>query len=299
MKKIVIGLIIFCSTFVITKSQEIEANVTVNMEQLTQENRINVSSMESDLERYINNQRFTEIDWEGPKIPVEINIVLSGGNQNVYSARMFIASKRYIYGQEGGTSVVLKMVENKWAFEYQRGAMFSFNINRWDNFSSMIDLYMLLVIGYDMDTYEEAGGTRAFEIAKTIAQLAANQNISGFETFANPGEFTKISLLNELTDPRYVPFRKLVFEYYYDGLDMMAEDRELALKTADYLVQEMAIFKEEKLIGPSLMLQVFFDSKHLELATLFKDYEEKERVRNNLMYLDPTHTQIYNENLED
>ncbi len=275
-------------------SQEIEAQVSVNMEQLSQEARIDVSSMENDLERYINNQRFTDMDWDGPQIPVDITIVLAGGNGS-YSARMFIASKRYIYGQEGGTSVALKMVENNWSFRYQRGAMFSFNLNRFDELSSIIDFYMLLIIGFDLDSYNELGGTRVFERAKRITNIAANQNEQGFERFTNPGQFSKVALLTELTDPRMEPFRKLIFEYYYDGLDMMVEDRELAMQTAAYIIYEMAEFKENKLMTPSLLLQVFFDSKYLELADLFKNYEDKETVKKDLMYLDPTHTEKYKE----
>jgi hypothetical protein len=289
--------VIVLMIFILSKisfSQEIDANVSVNMEQLTQEARIDVSTMESDLKRYINNQSFTDLDWEGPKIPVDLTIVLTGGNGS-YAARMFIASKRYIYGQEGGTSVALKMVENNWAFQYQRGAMFSFNINRFDELSSIIDFYMLLVIGFDLDSYEELGGTRVFEIAKRISNLAANQNVPGFDRFTNPGQFSKVALLNELTDPRMEAFRKLIFEYYYDGLDMMTGDRDLAMETAAYIVYEMAEFKENKLMTPSLLLQVFFDSKYMELADLFKNYKDKESVKKDLMYLDPTHTEKYKE----
>lgn len=293
---ILTGLLLFAFNL---KAQEIEANVTVNIDQLTQENRINVSSMESDVERYINSQEFTEMDWEGEKIPVDITIVLTGGTNNVYSARMFIASNRYIYGQDGGTSVALKMVENNWGFEYQRGAMFSFNLYRYDHFSSMIDFYMLLVIGFDLDSYTPLDGTDVFERAKKIAQVAANKNIAGYEKFANPGEFTKIGLLNELTDPRYEPFRKLISDYYYDGLDMMAEDRELAINTLAYLIQEMADFKKNKLMGPSLLLQVFFDTKYNELGQLFKEYKDKDFILSQLTYLDPTHTQKYQEALEE
>ena len=298
MFKAFLVLIAFLLTVETNFAQEIEANVNVNTEQLSPENRVNVTSMASDVERYINSQNFSGTEWEGPKIPVEINIVLSGGGSNVYGARMFVASKRYIYGQEGGTSVALKMVENKWSFEYQRGAMFTFNLNRYDKFSSMIDFYMLMVLGYDLDSFEPLGGTDMFERAQKIARLGSGQNIPGFETFSNPGEFTKYALVRELTDPRYEPFRKLIYEYYYDGLDMMAEDKKLAMETLDFIIQEMATFKEEKLTGPSLMLQVFFESKYDELASLFVDYENKSRVYNNLIYMDPTPTKYYNEAME-
>ena len=42
-------------------SQEIVANVSVVLDQLTFENRTSVAQMESDVKRYIDNQKFTPI----------------------------------------------------------------------------------------------------------------------------------------------------------------------------------------------------------------------------------------------
>ncbi|MFW5662348.1 MAG: DUF4835 family protein, partial [Bacteroidota bacterium] len=81
-KNITILLAVFLTSFLIAEANEVEANVTVNMEQISQENRTNVMSLESDLEKYINSQTFTDLEWEGPPIPVEISIYLSGGFNN-------------------------------------------------------------------------------------------------------------------------------------------------------------------------------------------------------------------------
>ena len=198
-------------------AQEIEADVTVNVEMLDQDKRISVSTMENDLERYINSTRFTDIEWEGKKIPVDISIALTGGYNNRYNAKLFIASKRYLYGQEEGTSVVLKIADNEWSFEYAQGAYFDYNTTRYNEFSSLIDFYMLTVIGFDMDTYETLGGNSAFNIARRIAGIASTEDIPGFKTFIQPGEFTKYALISELTDLRYEDLRILFFEYYVDG----------------------------------------------------------------------------------
>lgn len=297
MKKSLIHLfiIIFLITAQSAFSQELEANVTVNMEQLAPENRVDAMTLESDLKSYINNQRFTDYEWDGPPIPVDISIVLSGGYQNQYSARLFIASKRYIYGQEGGTSVTMRLIDNQWSFEYSRGAIPSYNPTRFNEFSSLIDFYMLLVIGYDMDTYGQLDGTPVYEIAKNICQIGATRQAPGYSTFSNPGEFTRYALVSELTDLRFQPLRKLIFEYYVDGLDLMIEDEELAFENLRYIIADMADFKKNTLVGPSVMLQAFFDAKAEELANLFKDRPDNASVYNNLIYLNPTNTQLYEE----
>ena len=256
-------------------AQEIEADVTVNVEMLDQDKRISVSTMENDLERYINSTRFTDIEWEGKKIPVDISIALTGGYNNRYNAKLFIASKRYLYGQEEGTSVVLKIADNEWSFEYAQGAYFDYNTTRYNEFSSLIDFYMLTVIGFDMDTYETLGGNSAFNIARRIAGIASTEDIPGFKTFIQPGEFTKYALISELTDLRYEDLRILFFEYYVDGLDMMAEDKDKGLENLRKIIGDIVDYKQNKMTGPSVLLQVFTDSKAFELGATFEGYKDQ------------------------
>jgi len=292
MRIILILLAILLISSSITLSQEIEAEVTLNVEMLDSDRRINVSTMENDLERYINSTRFTDIEWEGTRIPVDITIAVSGGYNNRYNARLFIASKRYIYGQEDGTSIVLKLADDQWSFEYAQGAYFDYNTNRYNEVSSLIDFYMLLIIGSDMDTYETLGGNPAYSIARRIAGVAATNDIPGFNQYLKPGEFTKYALISEMTDLRYEALRVLFFEYYVDGLDMMAEDREKALANLRKVISDIVYFKKEKMVGPSVLLQAFVDTKALELGATFEGYKDQ-TVFKDLKFIDPSNTTIY------
>ncbi len=288
-------LVVFVFATLAIKAQEIEATVSVNMEPIPEEYRTNIMSLQGDVETYLNNQRFTSIEWEGPRIPIEVNIAITGGMQNNYSAQLFIASKRYIYGQEGGMSVALKLIDRTWVFEYNRGAMLSYNPSLYNEFTSLLDFYMLLIIGFDLDTYESLSGSRVYDLARTIVTMGAAFGADGWQTTATPGEFTRYTLISELTDLKFEPLRKLVFSYYYDGLDVMAEDREQGLSNLAFVIQEMADFKDKKLSSPSVLIQAFFDAKAPELADMFKGYKKHPGVFRDLMYLDPSNSQIYDE----
>ncbi len=276
-------------------SQEIKAEVNVNMEQISEDKRVNVSAMQNDVERYLNNQKFTDIKWEGDPIPIDVTIVLSGGYNNKYAAQLFIASKRAVYGTQGGTSVTLKLIDKEWEFEYGMGANLSYNPMRFNEFSSLLDYYMLLIIGFELDTYKELDGTRVYDAAKQIVQMGASAGATGFKTITKVGDYTKYNLVSELTDPRFEEFRKLIYGYYMDGLDLISEDRELALETIAYLIQEMANFKDKKLTNHSVLLQAFFEAKYVELAELFKGYKKFPSVFRNLKYLDPMNSTVYEE----
>lgn len=279
-------------------SQELSVKVSVNVEQIPEEYRYLVSSIENDISNYLNNQKFTNINWEGDKIPVDINIALTGGAKNRFAAQIFIAAKRYIYGQKGGQSITLRLIDKLWTFEYNQGAMLSFNPTRYNEFTSLLDYYMLLIIGFDADTYEELSGNKIYNDAKQIVSMASTYGVDGWETTLIPGKFTRYALISELTDLRYEPLRKLIFSYYVDGLDMMAENKDKGKENLAYVIQEMAEFKKNKLSGPSVLFTAFFDAKALELAEIFKGYKKYKNVFSDLIYLDPTNTMVYQEAAE-
>ncbi len=290
----IIYVIVFALVGMIAKSQEIEADVVVNVEQLQFEARTNVSTMERDIERYINNQEFTDLDWEGPKIPVNITIYLSGGSNNEYSAKMYLQSMRYLDGPEPVKTVNVKFFDDKWSFEYARGANLTYNQLRFDPFTSVIDYYMLLVIGFDLDTYGELDGSPFFSAARRIVELGASRNAQGFSRHSAPGEFTRFNLTSELTDARFNEFRKLVFAFFVDGLDMLAFDSEKALTNLKDIFYYMAQFKKNKLVESSVLMQLFFDSQAQKIATIFNGHEDEE-VFQTLKYMDPSNSTLYDQ----
>lgn len=276
-------------------AQEIRANVTVNMDMIQFDSRQYVSSLKYDLENYINNQKFTDIEWDGSRIPVEISIYLTGSNKTFFSAQLIVVSKRTIRGtNDEGQSVALKFLDKNWSFEYQSGAMLSYNPMRFNEFTSLIDFYMLMVIAHDLDTYGELDGTPYYDKAKQIIQMAATQNKAGYSMNYQPGEITRYSIISEFSDPRYEPFRRAIFSYYVDGLDLMTENPTKAKENILKTLEEMADFKKNKLTGPSNFIMMFFDAKAYELAQIFKGYPNS-KVWDLLIYLDPTNTMLYQE----
>src|SRR5688500_9416150 len=94
------------------KAQELQATVTVNMEALPIDQSDDITTIKQDLENYLNNQRYTDADWEGARIPVDITVYISGRSGNNYTARLFAVSKRTLEG--GGSSGLLKVFDDKW-----------------------------------------------------------------------------------------------------------------------------------------------------------------------------------------
>jgi hypothetical protein len=272
-------------------SQEVEPEVSINMEGLSQEAQQFASTMQRDLTNYLRQQKYSGKDWEGSKVPINITVYLSGGNNGRFSAKLLFSSSRIINDGTGGRSTMTRFFDEKWSFEFMQGANFTFNPLRCDRFLSLIDFYTLIAIGLDVDTYEELGGNPYYRLARDIANTC-REGGDAWKTFAQPGEFTRFNLITEILDPRYEEMRRLIFTYQVDGLDLMSSNKDQALINAEKFTNDLADFKQNKLSGPSTFLQALFDAKAQELANLFLKVNNKKAIKN-LKYLDPANSMLY------
>jgi len=272
-------------------SQEIEATVRLNTEGMPTEQLQSIEFFKSTLERYLNSQRFTNIDWEGPRIPVDIMIQLTSIGRNNYAGNLFIVAKRTINEQENTSSTAI-MFEDRgtWAFEYTDGLSLSYDFNRYDNIASILDFYMLVIIGLDLDSYGELDGDQVFQRARHIFDVAVSRRANGWQSFGT--DFGKHTLIQDLTNARLDPFRKLIFEYYVDGLDLLDEDRPQALANIAGTIGRMADFKE-RYLNLSHLMDLFFFAKCNELCELFRGNKDHSKIFRDLMFLDPTNTVRY------
>ena len=279
-----------------TSAQEISCEVTLNLDALTTaEARENLSDFKQQISTYINNHRWTREDFGDEKILCSMDILIQGATgSNQYMAKVFIGSKRPIYKSDKSTAV-LRLVDDKWEFEYIRNQSLMHIDNRFDPLLSFIDFYIYLILGYDADTYARNGGTKYFEKANDIINLsrsAANAG-KGWES-TTQGIYSRVMLLDELLSPKFDPFRRAVYTYYYRGLDsLFSKKKERALKRMLSALENIQNL-QEKYNQPSLAIRTFFDTKYLEIAEAFLDYSDRD-VYNKLIEIDPAHQSTYEE----
>ncbi|HRE58188.1 MAG TPA: DUF4835 family protein, partial [Candidatus Kapabacteria bacterium] len=155
MKVLFSVIAILCSASLFVHAQEFQASVSVNTDLIPVEQRIDLGTMRQDVETYVNNQRYTNMDWEGPKIPVDIGITITGKSGNRFSAFLTISSYRIVDKKTNTRSVVYRTLDKEWSFEYQLNANLTFQNLRFDPFSSLLDFHLLMALGMDMDSYGE------------------------------------------------------------------------------------------------------------------------------------------------
>lgn len=288
-------LLIFFLLFHQTFAQEIECKVSVNFEQLPPQNKSDLTDFAEKIQRYINTYKWTNVDLGDEKIQCTLNIFFTSASGNNYQAQIFVGSQRKIYDSDKSTAV-LRIFDDKIEFFYDKNAPLYHDEFRFDPLLSLIDFYMYIVIGYDFDTYEPLSGTTFFEKAFRICTNAQSSRYTKGWQKVNSG-YSRFNLINELLDPRYVNFRKAMYEYHFNGLDLLQKHPENAITTIDSVLDVLIKIKNEN--PTSTLVKLFFDAKYMELAEILKNAKNKETIFKKLIFADPSHQSTYLEYMKD
>ena len=276
-------------------TQEIECEITfTNDKQLPAEARENLTDLISQLKRYIDTYRWTKVDLDTQKIRCSIDISpLGSPRDNHYTAQAFIGSKRPIY-KWGRNTAIVRLLDDKWEFDYTRGQSLSHNEYGFDPLLSFIDFYMYVILGYDFDSYKAGDGTPYFQKASDVLNRARGSAGAGkgWEPSAQ-ANYSRAKLIDELVNPKYQDLREAVYRYHYKGLDLLHKDEVKARKNIFAALEKVAKLRD-KINQPSQCIRLFFDTKYLEIANTFlKDPDLT--VFSRLSKIDPAHQKTYDE----
>lgn len=275
----------------VTLAQELNCKVTVNYESIPVVNRELLADFAQTIEDYLNKTRFSE-KWEGDKIECAFNIFFIGASSDVnYSAQAVITSQRPVYNSEKN-SLMLSINDGQWSFIYEKNQTLYATQSVFDPLTSFLDYYAYIIIGSDMDSYDELAGNPFFTKAFDIVNLGAN---SGFRTGweKSSSSYSRRGLVEDLLNEKYRPFREAYFHYHYNGLDIMADKRSHAIKNIIKLVDILEVLRSKVDIN-SVLLKTFFDSKSGEIIENLKTYPDKS-IFKKLRKIDPSHALKYDD----
>ena len=275
-------------------SQELDATVVINFEQLENAAKERLVSFQRDVENYLNSVRYTDGAWEGDKIPCQFNIFFTSSSEDVsFSAQVVISSQRPIY-KSPTSSLMMRVQDKNWQFVYERNQAFYFNQSAFDPLTSFLDFYAYLILGFDADSFEEFGGSEYFAKAYDIAVLGASSGFSvGWQSTSS--SYNKRGLVEDLANAKYEEFRKNYYHYHYNGLDIINQNKKVAFNNLEVLVNNL--YGNIEKMTRSVLLRVFFEAKAGEIVDHF-GYSSDKSIFEKLKKVDPQHITKYNEILD-
>ncbi len=283
---------IFTSIVDISNAQEIQLTVNMNVEPIAVQYKENLASFKNLIEDYVNKNRWTDVNWTSPKIPLNMSILVrSASSSNRYNAQVVITSQRPIFNSPK-VSLMLKHMDTNWDFIYDKNQTLYFNPNMFDPLTSFLDYYVHIALGFDFDSYEPAGGTAYFTKALSIANQGAS---SSFSAGWQKGEttFSRSDFVSEILNEKFQDFRKSYFEYHYNGLDMQSEEPKAPAAQLVNFIKTIEDLRA-KVFSRSTLLRVFFDTKYLEFCEVLTNHRDK-NIFESLKKIDPAHISAYDE----
>lgn len=254
-------------------AQPVRINLTVNSDLVDQTNLTSIQTLEKSLVDFLNNTSWTsERGVSKSEIDIDFLLTLSSVNDNSYSGTLQVQSGRLTYNSTY-ISPLTNFLDTNFNFTYQEFQPFYFDMNRYNNnLVSVFSYYIYLVIGIELDSFSELGGTSYLEQARTIANAAQASKASGWE--ANQSRKGRFELIDQLSSPAFQDFRKLLYVYHRLALDSMADNPK---QTKEVIIDQLLGLENLMRRQPNAyLLQAFFDAKAEEISLIFSDGPEVE-----------------------
>lgn len=293
MKYIFLFILSFLLASATSFAQELRCNVTVSAQRIQGANQNLFRTMQSDIYEFMNNRKWTDHVYSyDEKLKCNIMILLEEQiSADEFRGTIQVQLIRPVFDSSYETTI-LNIKDNDFRCRYVEFQPLEFNetSNR-ENLTNILAFYAYVILGYNYDSFAPEGGTPYFEKAQAIVNNSQTLPVKGWKSFES--ERNRYWLLENILNKSYSDFRKCMYNYHRNGLDLMSQRAEEGRATiAESLRDLQKVFRKRP---STYILQMFFDSKVDELTNIFsKSYpDERNRVLTILNEIDPSNGSKY------
>ena len=296
MKRYIILSIAMCLA-IMAQAQEFQAKVTVNTPKLQSADPKIFVTLQNSIRDMLNNTKWSEDAFEPVEqiqLTVTINIT-EETSATSFKADMAIQAVRPVFNSSYETVIFSSQDQDvKFAYEEYQPVEFSKNTFT-DNLSSILGFYAYTIIGLDYDSYSELGGDQHFQEAQNIVSTIPSnvaQSAGGW-TSIEKGQRNRYWLIENILNPRMIPYRKAIYLYHRGGLDRMADDSGTAVTACATAITQIA--EAHKAYRNSMIVQIFAQMKSTEILQIFigADTAQKQRVYKAMIQIDAANASKY------
>lgn len=274
-------IIILNSQFQILNSQELQATVNINHQQIQGTDVSVFENLKQTLEQFINDKQWTSLQFQkNERIVCSFNITVTkyDKNNNVFTCTALIQASRPIYNAAYSTTIYNNKDDN-FDFEFAQFDQLNFNEEEIDNqLTALLGYYAYLIIGLDLETFSPMGGEDILQRCMNLVNNAQSLQFVGWKAFEDSRN--RFAIINDYLDGALAPFRQLQYDYYRLGLDEMANNADRGRTNITTALEEN-LKKAHENRPLSLLPQIWLDYKKDEIANIYKGkgtQKEKESV---------------------
>jgi hypothetical protein len=287
-------IILFLFAACFAHAQELNCQVTINTDQIqgTAEKQI-MDQLKKSIFEFMNNRQWTgDVFSVQEKIDCSLLIIIKQKtSDNSYSGSIQVESRRPVYKSSYYTPI-FNYEDDNFEFTFQQFSTLDFNLNSFqNNLTSVLAYYAYVIIAADYDTFSPLGGQQYWKQAQQVVNNAQTAAEKGWRS--NESNKNRYWLVENTLQPVYQGIRDCMFQYNFNGLDIMNEKsdegRANILKSLDLLKPVYAARPA------SFNMQLLFNAKADEVVNIFKGGlpDEKDKAYEVLTYVDPARTTKY------
>ena len=266
MRKIVV-VFIFLFSLGNVFSQELNATVSVNYQQVANGNPQLFKNLETQIKEFLNTTKWTNKEYtDVEKIECNFFINVTSYGSNVFEATLQVQSSRPVHNATFA-SPILNINDKNFTFRFIEFETMIYDQNSFNsNLVSVLAFYSNLIIGMDMDSFALNGGSKYLEVASNIVNVAQSSGYKGWSQ-SEGNNNNRNFLISDMLSTTFAPFRKTLYEYHRLGLDTMSEDVKKGKENIANSIETLAEIQKTR--PNSLLVRTFFDAKGDELVSIF------------------------------
>jgi hypothetical protein len=272
-------------------AQEFALQLTIDKTQIT---NVSIDWLEQAIpviSSFYNDRKWTELSHEDfERIQVQAKLVFNSIDASNQAVTQFVlTSLRPIYGTTQQTQV-LNLIDDSWQFSFPRNRQLLFDEQSFDALGTTLTFYAYILLGMDADTFSPLGGTRYFEKAQQIANVAQ----SGGVGWGRDGRRrNRTYLIGYLLDPQLSGVRQAAYIYHREGMDLFAREPDKARQNVFRALK--TIRETQRKTTEQYLIMLFLNTKFREIVRIFEDADPalKTEVYQLLSELDPSHLSEY------
>lgn len=295
-KLLIFGLFIsFGNLFAQELNCEVSITTNAKLEVTTVDKDI-LDELKVVMQNFMNNTKWTEDNFKlEERLNCNIQFQVSRiPSQGVYEGTMQVQLSRPVFNTSYNT-ILFKHVDENVNIQFQRNTIIDFAPNQFrSNLSSILAFYAYYMLGLDYDSYSPKGGTKYFEQAFNIVQLAQSTGDKGWSN-NDPKKKSRYNLADNTLSQLFEPLRDCYYDYHRKGTDMLYEKYTDGIKAIYSALDKLSPIAQSR--PNSVNIMVFVQGKKNELKALYSDatQEEKTAIVNLLKKLDPVNSAQYME----
>ncbi|MBN2013386.1 DUF4835 family protein [candidate division KSB1 bacterium] len=257
-------------------AQRVVADVKITIsERINVETRERFPDFKQIIETYINNSTWTNGD---------LNIVIPMNVEFVFTSASYGSEDRYAVQMLFSDNSDAQYFDQRCNFRFQQDEFLQHSTTNWTSFTALIDFYVYVILGDELDKFAKFMGTPYFEKAKLVAEQG---------NFLEPRFITgwdqRNTLIRELLSDGNKPFREMK-DFYFYGYYFLTENPN---KARQYIKESIKMMADILRANPDHdRCKKFLSAHFIEIVNLFKESQDT-TIFTTLIEIDPDHKEAY------